>query len=167
MKNWLNSGGWRRTLKHWFPHLPLALGLALAGLLVMALAYGRHFGVRWSDPLSHVPPSGVPFLLIGVGLLLMSIGLALRSRFAWSIALLLALATLLAVRLLPHAPAPLVANYVILLFVALLLARRAFNRSSVAAGTLFAITSSFLLLIYAVFGALYLGAEFTRPSTTR
>jgi len=163
MKNWLKSGGWRRSLKHWFPHLPLALGLAFAGLLVMALAYGRHFGVRWSDPLAHVPPSGVPFLLIGVALVLMSVGLALRSRFAWSIALLLAVAALLAVRLLPHTPAPLVANYVLLLFIALLLARRAFNRSSVAAGTLFAITSSFLLLIYAVFGALYLGAEFTPP----
>ncbi|MGN6593982.1 MAG: voltage-gated potassium channel protein [Terriglobales bacterium] len=163
MKNWLKSGGWRRGLKHWFPHLPLALALAFAGLLVMALAYGRHIGVQWRDPLAHVAPAGVPFLLIGVALLLMSIGLALRSRFAWSIALLLAVATLLAVRLLPHTPAPLVANYVLLLFVALVLARRAFNRSSVAAGTLFAITSSILLLIYAVFGALYLGAEFTPP----
>src|SRR6185312_15049317 len=114
MKNWLKSGGWRRSLKHWFPHLPLALALAFAGLLVMALAYGRHIGVQWRDPLAHVAPAGVPFLLIAV-------------------------AALLAVRLLPHTPAPLVANYVILLFVALVLARRAFHRSSVAAGTLFAI----------------------------
>lgn len=163
--------GWGRLrqqlgFRHWFPHIPLALAQALLGLLVFELAYGG----GWARLAAHIPanltdirPAGLAFLLIGAALVLMSIGLALRSRLAWTIALLLNVAVVLAIRLIPHASAPLLLNYAIVLLIALALAHRAFSRSSVAAGTIFAITSSLLLLIYAVFGSLYLGAQFNPP----
>jgi voltage-gated potassium channel len=162
---------WRRLrqhfgLRHWFPHIPLALAQALLGLLVFELAYGggwARLAAEIPGGLTNVHPSGIAFLLIGAALVLMSIGLALRSRLAWTIALLLNFAVVLAVRLIPHASAPWLVNYAVVLLVALGFAHRAFSRSSVAAGTIFAITSSLLLLIYAVFGALYLGAQFNPP----
>ncbi len=153
-------------MEHWFPHLPLALGLALAGLLVLALAFGGSLTAataQFPDRLLQVAPAGMPFVLIGIALLLMSVGLALRSRFAWVIAVLLTIAELVAAHLYPHAAFPLLVYYVGALLVALIAARRAFDRSSVAAATIFAIASSLLLLIYAVFGSLYFGAQFSPP----
>jgi len=55
------------------------------------------------------------------------------------------------------------AIYFLLLLIALLLAWRHFDRSSVAASTLFALTSVAMLLMYATFGAFYLGSEFKPP----
>ena len=49
------------------------------------------------------------------------------------------------------------------LLAALLASYAWFDRSSLAASTLFAITSALLLLIYAVFGSLYLGNQFSPP----
>lgn len=153
-------------LQSWFPHLVLALGLAFAGLLVLGVAYGTHLtALRTNFPADVLAtrPASIPFLLIGVALLLMSIGVALRSRLAWVIALTLTVSTILAVRLLPHGPVPVLPSYAVLLLLALLLTHRTFDRSSVAAGTVFALTSSLLLLIYAVFGSLYLGTQFSPP----
>jgi voltage-gated potassium channel len=53
--------------------------------------------------------------------------------------------------------------YFVALAAILVLSWRAFDRSSVAASTLFALTSSGLLLAYATLGALYLGDEFKPP----
>jgi voltage-gated potassium channel len=50
-----------------------------------------------------------------------------------------------------------------LLLFALLLSYRWFDHTSLAAGTLFAVTSALLLLIYAVFGSLYFGEQFSPP----
>lgn len=153
-------------LRYWFPHVVLALALAFAGLSILGLAYGPHLiALRAHFPadLLATRPASMPFLLIGVALLLMSVGLALRSRLAWVIALILTFAMILAMRVLPHAPIPLLPYYAVILLLALTLTHRTFDRSSVAAGTVFALTSSLLLLIYAVFGSLYLGAQFSPP----
>ncbi|MGH9413697.1 MAG: voltage-gated potassium channel protein [Terriglobales bacterium] len=150
----------------WFPHIPLALLLALAGILVLGVAYGSSPGrllAGFPTSLLHVAPSGLTLLIIGIGLLVMSAGLALRSRFAWIVVLVLSVAAILALRLFPHIHQALLLDYLVVLLVLLLIAHRAFSKSSVAAGTLFAVVSSLLLLLYAVFGSLYFGNQFSPP----
>ncbi len=107
----------------------------------------------------------MPYLLIGLAMLIMSIGLLFRSRFAWIIALVLTVTVVLFVLRSRHTAYPVLAWYDGALLIVLLLARNTFDRSSLAAGTLFAITSSLMLLIYAVFGSLYLGDQFSPKIT--
>ncbi len=105
----------------------------------------------------------VPRTLLGVAMITMSIGLLLRSRFSWVVSLLLTAATLLVAVELRHTSGPLLVYYNALLLIVLVLARKTFDRSSVAAGTLYAIMSGLMLLLYSVFGAFYLGAQFNPP----
>ncbi|MGH9355529.1 MAG: ion channel, partial [Terriglobia bacterium] len=149
--------------RHWFPHIPLSLALALAGFLVLWLGFGPKWRVLLSDFPTHLlsfPPASMPYLLIGIAMLIMSVGLIFRSRFAWIIALILTITTILIALKLQHAAYPVLVWYDGALLTVLLLAHASFDRSSLAAGTLFAITSALLLLIYAVFGSLYLGVQF-------
>lgn len=166
LRRLLRRAGGAAHAEAWFPHIPLGLLLALAGVLVLGVAYGAAPG-RWlagfPDSMLHVEPSGLTFLIIGIGMLLMSVGLALRSRFAWTVMLLLTVAAMVALRLFPHISHPLLLEYLVAVLVALIVAHRSFSRSSVAAGTLFAVASSLLLLLYAVFGSLYFGNQFSPP----
>lgn len=169
-QRWRATGQRVRQLLHtpyWFPHVPLALLLGLGALALLRLDLGvdwQHYLVRLVAGQFNLKPSVLPPLLIGLGLLAMAVGLLLRSRLAWTMALLLAITAL--VNLLAdtrHAQA--LFAYFVLLLGALLGAWRHFDRSSVAASTLFALTSVALLLIYATFGSYYLGADF-RPAIT-
>ncbi|MDE3154970.1 MAG: voltage-gated potassium channel protein [Acidobacteriota bacterium] len=154
----------RLAAAYWFPHLPLALAVAGAGLLLLSHTFGAGRQALLADFPFHVlnvPPASMPYLLLGLAMPAMSIGLAFRSRFAWVVALVLTVAMILVLTLLRLVAYPLLLNYDAALLAALLLARRAFDRTSLAAATLFAVASSLLLLIYAVFGSFYLGAEFS------
>lgn len=167
---------WRASLQrvqrllhmpYWFPHVPLALLLGLGALALLRLDLGadwQRYLARLADGQFDLKPSVLPPLLIGLGLLTMAIGLLLRSRLAWTMALLLAATALVNLLLGAHHAYVLFA-YFVLLLAALLAAWRHFSRSSVAASTLFALTSVAMLLIYATFGAYYLGADF-RPAIT-
>lgn len=151
---------------YWFPHVPLAVGLAFAGFLLLTLTFGSQFRLLLSNfpsNLLHFPPASMPYLLIGVAMLIMSVGLLFRSRFAWIIGLVLTVITVLIVLRFRYAGYRDAAWYDLALLILLLIAYETFDRSSLAAGTLFAITSALLLLIYAVFGSLYLGAQFSPP----
>lgn len=171
------AGRWKRVVlragrmagaRYWFPHIPLSLALAIAGLLLLWIMFGSqlHFLLsNFPENLLHFRPSSMPYLLIGVAMLIMSVGLLFRSRFAWIIALVLTATTILIMLTLRHGIYPALTYYDGALLLALLFAYRWFNRSSLAAGTLFAITSSLLLLIYAIFGSLYLGGQFSPKIT--
>ncbi len=161
----------RRRFRAWFPHAPVALVVVLLGLmnlgpvlhlvrigvLATPLAIHRLTAEAWRS----APRIVAGFLLFGA-----AGGLLWRSRLSWTVALLLAAATLmLAWRSEAGVPQALtVFNGVVLLV--LLLFQRDFDRSSLAAGTLFAIVSILLLLGYAVFGAFVLGRGFAPPVTT-
>lgn len=150
--------------RYWFPHIPLSLALALAGLLLLRIIFSPQLHVLFSnfpDNVLRFRPSNMPYLLIGIAMLIMSVGLLFRSRFAWIIALVLTVTTVLIILTLRRGVYPAVIYYDGALLAALLLAHRWFDRSSLAAGTLFALTSSLLLLIYAVFGSLYFGDQFS------
>ena len=153
---------------YWFPHAPLALAMAVGGLLLLQLNFGdqwQHYGQALVDRRFDLPPRLMPPLLIGSGMLIMGIGLLWRSRLAWNMALLLVLTGATSLVLGRHFNNHLLLAYFAVLAVALLSAWRQFDRSSVAASTLFAVTSVLLLLMYATFGAYYMGQDFKPPIT--
>ena len=152
--------------RYWFPHVPLALGLAGAGLLLLRLVLILQRQVLLSDFPRHIldfRPVSMPYVLIGVAMVVMSVGLLFRSRFAWTVAIVLTSSMVLSAAIIGHGRSSGLISYDGILLVALLVSYAWFDRSSLAAGTLFAITSGLLLLIYAVFGSLYLGSQFSPP----
>lgn len=152
--------------RYWFPHVPLALALAWAGFLPLRHIFNTHRYVLLTDFPRHIldfPPARMPDVLIGVAMLVMSVGLLFRSRFAWIVAIVLTSSLVLSAAVSHHGGVAGLISYNGVLLAALLLSYAWFDRSSLAAGTLFAITSALLLLIYAVFGSLYLGSQFSPP----
>ncbi len=164
--------GFRRVHKavradYWSPQVPLSLALAAGGAFVVWLAVRSEERVLLADFPEHIlnlRPASMPYVLIGIGMIITAVGLLLRSRLSWIIALVLTASTILIAALLGQADFRLLVIYYDGgLLVTLLLAYRRFDRSSLAAGTLFAITGALLVVIYGVFGALYLGNQFSPP----
>src|SRR6185312_8968576 len=149
--------------EHWFPHAPLALLLAVGGFLLLHGDFG-HSWRHYLDDFAHgsftLGPRLLPPLLLGVGMLTMACGLLLRSRVAWTMALLLVGTAAVSTRFGVQPNAALLLGYFLALLAALLLAWRDFDRSSVAASTLFALTSVVMLLMYATFGSYYIGTDY-------
>ncbi|MBK7251644.1 MAG: voltage-gated potassium channel protein [Gammaproteobacteria bacterium] len=164
MQEWhLRPGG-----RYGFPHAPLALLLCLGGLWLLQSALGP----RWRHILDQLltgdrglDPALLPPILIGLGMLLMAVGLLLRSRLAWFIALLLAATAAISMYFGEQGHSRLLLAYFVLMLALLAFAWRHFDRTSVTASTLFALTSATMLVVYATFGTFYLGAEF-RPQVT-
>lgn len=153
-------------LRQWFPHVPLALLLALGGFLLLSSDFG-HSWRRYVDDLAHgnftLGPALLPPLLLGVGMLTMALGLLLRSRVAWTMALLLVGTAAASTLFSSQAGGLALLAYFLALLAALLVAWREFDRSSVAGSTLFALTSVAMLMMYATFGSYYLGADYKPP----
>ncbi|WP_322996726.1 voltage-gated potassium channel protein [Castellaniella sp.] len=101
-------------------------------------------------------------LMLGLGIQVMAVGLLYRARIAWVISLLL-LAGVAVFSWWQGQTHTVLLAYTIFLVVVLVAYWRHFNRASLTAGSLFAVLSVFSLLVYAVFGVLYLGAEFSPP----
>jgi voltage-gated potassium channel len=81
--------------RHWFPHVPLAILLALGGFWLLQNDLGRQWRSVFAQLLNSsnnggLRPAYLPPLLIGAGMLIMAAGLLLRSRLAWTMAMLLA-----------------------------------------------------------------------------
>lgn len=156
----------RLHLGFWFPHVPLALLLMLGGFLLLDV----HFAGHWRGYLHQLladqrslSPALLPPLLVGGGMLLMAVGLLFRSRLAWVITLLLVTVAIVSVSADTNGHRLLA--YFLLVLVALFLFWRNFDRASLTASTLFALTSVIMLMGYATFGAYYLGEEFSSPIT--
>lgn len=152
----------------WFPQAPLAALLALGGVWLLQVDLGARWrpfvaGLLAGQP--AVTPAMLPPLLVGTGMLTMALGLLLRSRLAWVMALLLAGTAALSMLLGPHRGGHWLLGYFVLLLALLLLAWRRFDHASITASTLFAVTSVVMLLLYATLGTYYLGADFHPPVT--
>ncbi len=165
------SGSVARVLhaQVWFPHVPLAAALAVAGVHLLWVT----FGAAWRESQGGVSliastfqPVDLPYLLIGVGMVTMSAGLATRSRLGWAVGVVLTLATILVALTVGHRTAGYLTGYDGALLSALLLAWRTFDRSSLTGATVFALTAALLLIIYATFGSFYLGRQFSPPIDT-
>ena len=98
-------------------------------------------------------------------MLIMAFGLLMRSRLAWTMATLLAMTGAASLVFGAHGQSHVLLAYFVVMVVGLAMAWRQFDRSSVAASTLFAVTSVVMLMMYATFGAYYLGGEF-KPEIT-
>lgn len=76
---------------YWFPHVPLAVLLAVGGVWLLQADLGRHW-VDYSTAVLHgrfdFDPRALPPLLVGGGMLTMALGLLWRSRLAWTMAIL-------------------------------------------------------------------------------
>ncbi|MBS0300855.1 MAG: voltage-gated potassium channel protein, partial [Proteobacteria bacterium] len=150
----------------WFPQTPLAALLAFGGLWLLQVDLGARWRPFVADLLSGQPaitPAVLPPLVVGTGMLIMALGLLLRSRVAWVMALLLAATAVFSMLLGQHRGGHWQLGYFVLLLALLLLAWRRFDHASIAAGTLFAISSVVMLLLYATLGTYYLGADFKPP----
>ncbi|HEY5083990.1 MAG TPA: ion channel, partial [Rhizomicrobium sp.] len=154
--------------RYWFPQLPLALLLGWGGVWMLRSS----FGPDWLQYARSAVEDGfqiqlrlLPALLIGGGMVTMALGLLWRSRLAWVMAVLLAITGLINTLFTSYGHLQVLLAYFAFILLALLFAWRRFDRSSVAASTLFALTSVAMLLLYATFGALYLGAQF-KPQIT-
>lgn len=147
----------------WYLALLLALDGAMVLYPVIRHAHLENHG-NWLDYALHLIDTSsllvLPQAVIAVGLATMAIGIALRARVAWLLSILL-LAAAGAMSLVGDYRSYVVFAYTAALASALLYYWRRFDRASVAASGLFALLSIVSLLIYAVFGVLYLGDEFT------
>ncbi|MGH8398886.1 MAG: voltage-gated potassium channel protein [Gammaproteobacteria bacterium] len=180
----LDNGVWQRFrraydglrrelhLDIWFPHIPLALATAIFGIFRISPDIPRALGMplfsvagRAHAILLHSALLGVPATVAGIFLLVMSVGLALRSKLAWATVILLLIAGLSLTFADYTAVSGAMLTYNAVLLVALLAASASFYRSSLTTGTLFAITSILAVLVYAVFGSYQLGADFAPPIT--
>lgn len=162
----------RLYLRYWFPHVPLFLAVAFLGVLQVTPEVRNALGlnITWHDLLALTRAvvvaviHGAPKVVVGVFLLIMSLGLLTRSRLAWTITLLATSVSLILLLLSQSGGAGTALTiYNAILLVALLLGYRYFQRSSLASATLFALTSVLSLMAYAVVGSFVLGEQFGPP----
>lgn len=160
--------GWqfaqRLSPHRYLPPLLVLNGVMLVrpvALRVLARVHGNWF----QDSLAFIDALGVfalPQAITASGLVVMAIGIALRARLAWVLSLLL-LAAAAGFSLWGSYRSNAVPALSLILAALLIVFLRRFNRTSLAAGTLFAILSFGSLMIYAMFGTLYFGAGFEPP----
>ncbi len=148
---------------YWFPHVPLALLLGFAGYWMLRASFGTH----WTEYLRFLAEGKfrlelkrLPSLVIGAGMMTMALGLLWRSRLAWLMSVLLAATAVVNTVFTGHADVKMLLAYFAFVLASLLLTWRSFDRSSIAASTLFALSAVTMLIMYATFGAYYLGAQF-------
>lgn len=161
----------RKVLALFPPNWCLAILVALDGYAFMhpvlrevrAREYSFWLALNnWHEVMRVVGLLEIPRLVLGVGLQVIALGLILKARIAWafSLVLLIGIGTF---AILGDGGRAGLGIYTLVLVIALIAYWRRFDRASVTAGSLFALVSVLSLLIYAVFGTLYLGNEFNPP----
>lgn len=117
----------------------------------------------WRDIIGAVGLLDLPAVAFSLSLLLMFFGLWARARVAWAFSLILLIPTTIISALRADSPYDPTIFYNVVLILVLIRYWTIFNRSSLAAGTLFALASFVSLIWYAMLGSLYLGKDFTPP----
>ena len=165
-----------RTLRMdaWFPHVPIALIVGLSGLMQISqalslikqlIAVPQQTIDQFSGGFNSLAIHGVPHDVIGILLVIMSLGLLVRSRLAWMVTVLMSIASLL-LELTPLASQPIsMVLFHAAVLLLLLFNRQHFQRTSLTTGTLFSITGVLLTLGFGVIGSYALGAQF-KPAIT-
>ncbi|HEX7381796.1 MAG TPA: ion channel [Nevskiaceae bacterium] len=149
--------------RYWFPHVPLSILLIAGGLWLLHASFGGQWHHYLNLVLHHgatdMPPNLLPPLLIGGGLVTMALAMLWRSRTAWLMTFFLTAIAAVSTFFTPHHDAVLT-YYFLAVLVVLLAGWRSFDRSSLAASTVFAVTSVLMVVGYSTFGAFYLGSQF-------
>jgi voltage-gated potassium channel len=153
------------------PHYWLSFLVFIDGLLfshpflIPLLEYNTiewQFVGSWRLVLDDVGLSELPRFVISVSMILMSIGMLYRARIAWVLATILTVPTM-AITLISDLGSSPFFFFTLILGFLLIKYWSIFNRSSLAASSLFALSSFLLLVWYAFLGSLYLGKEFNPP----
>lgn len=159
-------------LNFWFPQVPLALAIGLAGLLQVMPVLGslQHLITVVPLPASDISGlsnsfktlaiRGVSRELYGMLLMVLSLGLLWRSRLAWVLTILMTAASLALQLVSGSVLSNALTGYSLILLISLLLTRRSFQRASLTIGTLFALVGVVLTMGYGVLGSYVLGEGF-------
>jgi len=139
-------------------------GLALVFPLLSRVWGGEHLNwfdqASWRNIIDTIGLIELPRVFIGLCLLLMSVGLAMRARLAWTFSLIV-FGPALAITVYSDWGLTYVAIIYDLIVISLLVRYwSVFTRSSLTAGSLFALASLVSLVWYAMLGSLYFGEQF-------
>ena len=157
--------------KTWFPHLPLALGVALLGLLNMILVSDQIIEMiihlrtphTLQQDLVGVSLTGILQFSFSAFLLIISYGLWLRSKVAWFLAVLAMLILVSQIFRSGISHEIFLFCYNFLILALLLITRKKFDRSTMKLGTLAALAAVSVLFLYAIFGTYRMGQHFLPP----
>ena len=118
----------------------------------------------WKEALSFLALLELPGFVVGLVLLLMSIGLLIKSRISWFFCLLLLVATVCVDVFILKQPDG-VTLFSLFTIAVLVYFWRRFDHYSLATGSFFAVVSIASLIVYSMLGTLYMGEQFA-PQVT-
>lgn len=174
---WRTTGRrWRRVLDRrlaldrWYPQIVLAAMVAPLGLLLVAAAAETAFGqgflsldlVELEHRLVQIEHRPIIEIALGVSLVVMALGLALRSWLAW-IWTVAVIGVGFALRVPPEPTDGPALLYLAGVFLLLLFHRRSFASRTVFASAVFALVALVAFSTWAVLGTLRLGEQFKPP----
>ena len=118
----------------------------------------------WKEALSFLALLEIPGFVVGLVLLLMSIGLLIKSRISWFFCMLLLVATVCVDVFILKQPDG-VTLFSLFTIAVLVYFWRRFDHYSLATGSFFAVVSIASLIVYSMLGTLYMGEQFA-PQVT-
>ena len=158
----------------WFPQIPLAVISLLVGLFYLSPLVKDTLGLQSFTLLSNgeelrlveLNMWGISQSAIGGLLLIMSMGLFQRSRFAWLMCILMTCIALGiqftgSIESIRWWQASLDSSFLLLL----ILYSHRFDQQSIRLGTFFALSSFIVFMGYAVYGTYHLSDQFSQPIT--
>ena len=158
---------WLYTLRHIFVALFV---LGNSGLIFHTI-YGLPidlltlFNVRDYEQINASFLINAPYFMLGVFIVMSSVGLFFRARISWMISFILMLINIFYTDHI-HPQQTHNIHYGIASLILLFMVRKYFSKSSVAAGSIFALISVITLLLTSTYGALYFGDGFNPKITS-
>lgn len=150
----------------WFPHLPVTVLVLIAASWLLYTTLNQQEPSLYEQIASGkftIEPKLLPAAVIGGGLLILSVGLALRSRVAWAMTTFLITTALLTGLFAGYQWPAALPTFLVVVSGVLIVTWKSFNHASIAATTLFSISLIVMLFSYATYGSLYLGDDFHPP----
>ena len=150
----------------------LAVMVAISGMtlvypLIHRVWLGEHLNwfdqASWREIIDMIGLIELPRVFIGMCLLMMSVGLAMRARLAWAFSLIVFVPALAVTIYSDWGLATAKIAYDLIVVVLLMRYWSLFSKTSLTAGSLFAVASLLSLLWYSLLGSVYLGEEFNPP----
>ncbi|MCD9512705.1 voltage-gated potassium channel protein [Photobacterium phosphoreum] len=158
---------WLYTLRHIFVALFVLGNSGLIFHTVYGLPIDLYtlFNVRNYEQINASFLTNAPYFMLGVFIVMSSFGLFFRARISWMISFTLMLINIFYTAHI-HPQQTHNIHYGIASLVLLFMVRKYFSKSSVAAGSIFALISVITLLLTSTYGALYFGDGFNPKITS-
>ncbi|CEO38215.1 voltage-gated potassium channel protein [Photobacterium kishitanii] len=158
---------WLYTLRHIFVALFVLgnSGLIFHTIYGLPIDLFTLFNVRDYEQINTSFLTNAPYFMLGVFIVMSSVGLFFRARISWMISFTLMLINIFYTAHI-HPQQTHNIHYGIASLVLLFMVRKYFSKSSVAAGSIFALISVITLLLTSTYGALYFGDGFNPKITS-